>query len=138
MTLDAVLASGRMAAMLLMTDTVKVTRVTGTSFNETTGKNESTTSTVYQGPGKLSLPSETVAREDVQGQIVTSQQPVLKLPVVLPGGASGDPGAVRTDDAAEVLASAYDPALVGRKVKVTGIQPQSHATQRRFPAEVTT
>lgn len=137
MALADVLARGRVAALQLMTDTVKVTRVTGESWDEGTGTSVPTLAVVYQGPGKfmMSEAQGSVARSEVQGQVLTLQQPVLKLPIDAPEGAEGDPGAVGTDDECMVLAS-LDSSLTGRVVRVTGEQVHTNATQRRFPAEI--
>lgn len=139
MSVAGVLARGRARAALTHTDTIKVVRESGTTWDESTGQHVPTLVTVYEGPGRVSLPStSSLSRTETQGLVETAQGPVLKLPIEAPAGASGDPGQVTTGDVAEVLASAEDAALVGRKLRVVGIQPQSHATQRRFPAEVTT
>lgn len=137
MALADVLARGRVAALQLMTDTVKVTRVTGSTWDESTGTTVPTVVVVYQGPGKfmMSEAQGAVARSEVQGQVVTMQQPVLKLPIVAPSGAAGDPGAVVTDDVCTVLVS-LDGSLAGRVVRVTGLQVHTNSTQRRFPAEI--
>lgn len=140
MALSVVLARGRERALMLMTDTVKVTRPGAKTWDESTGTYTYPPVTVYRGPGKLMMSEAqgNVSRSDVQGQILTMQQPVLKLPITAPAGdeVEGDPGAVFTDDECVIEASTMDGAQVGRVVKVTGLQLHSNATQRRFPVEV--
>lgn len=141
MSAVSVLARGRLAALQLMTDTVKVTREgTEKVWDEPSGTWVYPRVTVYRGPGKLMMSEAqgSVARSEVQGQVVTMQQPVLKLPIVAPEGdeVEGDPGDVATDDECLVEASVTDAAQVGRVVRVTGLQVHTSATQRRFPAEV--
>lgn len=119
-----------------MLDTVRVTRG-GKALDRVTGKYSGTPTTVYEGPCRLVIDSQATTETEAQSQLLTEQGPRLDLPFVAPPGASGAPGAVTTDDRALILTSGTDPAQVGTEMRIAGKFPNSQATARRFPVEVT-
>jgi hypothetical protein len=96
-------------------------------LNEETGEYESTTEPVYAGRGRLAFKSTVTSDLDVQSQSVVRQEPTLSLPVATSTG-------VTVGDVFVCTAHDNDPALVGVKVRVSGIHGGS-VTARRFPCE---
>lgn len=87
--------------------------------------------TVYTGRCRMQMSELTgpIVSDD-SGPERTGIAQVLML--FLPVGTSTG---VRTSDTAEVTACRYDPDLVGRKFRITGLHHKSHATQRRLLVE---
>ena len=88
MNLAGLLARGRAAHALILTDTATITRVVPGTLNETTGVYAATTTTVYTGAARIK-PAATSA-VDAAGMSVDATRPTLDLPwvavgVVLPG-----------------------------------------------------
>ena len=124
------LSMGRTLAESLMTDTVRVFRRTESGdFDDVTGEPAYTDTELYEGPGRLVLRSSVVRDVDAGHQLQALQGPRLDLPVE---GTDDIESGARF----EVTASASDSALVGVSGVVSGGFPQTYATARRLPVEV--
>lgn len=64
----------------VLPDTATITRVTGTTFNPATGTNTPTTSTVYSGAARLSMPSMAEREALFGGEQVTMTRFIVTLP----------------------------------------------------------
>lgn len=120
------LSVGRRYAEAGMAWECVITRKTGTVFNETTGLNVPTVVPVWAGPCDLQLPTPRVFARASQDQLLTEQQPILKVPVE--GTAD-----VTVGDDVVITASPTDPASVGLQLKVAGVHPATYSTARRLP-----
>jgi hypothetical protein len=123
------LGMGRSLAETLMTDTVRIFRRVDAGTVDENGEAESTDTELFAGPARLVLRSSVVDKADVQSQLLGVQGPRLDVPIVGTGG-------VRNGDRFEVTASLTDSALVGLEGVVAGMFPQTYATARRLPVEV--
>lgn len=137
MNVSSVLARGRAAAAARMLDTCRITRDGDRGLNRDTGDIEAVAHIVYEGPCRLVLDSQDTTESEAQSQVLTEQGPRLDLPFVAPANAVGAPAAVTTNDRALILTSVTDPAQVGTRARIAGEFPNSQATARRFPVEVT-
>jgi hypothetical protein len=131
MSRASVLARGRAAALIGMTDACTVRRSTG----ETEGPGgviETTWSTVYDGQCRVQVSGRVQpgSPADVGEAALMLTQHEVQLPIAAVGILEGD--------RIEVTASAHDPDLVGRLYAVRAILTKSEATSRRVAAiEVT-
>lgn len=131
MSLDDVLASGRAAALALMTDTCWVRRGGALVTNPTTGAVTPAWTDVYgtqAQPGRCRVQDGT-GSGDVEA--AEHRAELAGLVVSLPITATG----VRPGDQVVMATSAHDPDLVGRVLTVTRVLSKSHATARRLWCE---
>lgn len=136
---DDLLAAGRQTAQALMESTVRIRRKTGQTPNRTTGKVETTWSTVYEGPARVRLTGSDPREIDAVGQRVAIQDPTVSLPIGDDARiVTGTSAAVRLDDVGEVLANPPDPGETGTAFRIAGRVGQTHSTARRMRAEVIT
>ena len=112
-----------------MTSTCEIRRVTGRTLNESTGQYTDTRTVVYSGPCEFRFDSEALNAVDGQGQILSEQRPLVKLPVV--GSA-----AVRVDDVGTLTGHPLDSGMVGLTFRIAGVHTKTRATSRRLPVEV--
>lgn len=132
MSRDSVIMQGRSFTEALMTSTCVITRAGESVLDEETGEYETSPVTIYEGACKIKF-ADTQARDfDAQSQILTEQTAILSLPIEASGSVD-----VTTDDVAELTVNPLDPALVGKRFRVSGLHSQTAATARRFPVEVT-
>ncbi len=123
---------GRALAESAMESTCRIERIgKAGELNESTGKVERPRTTVYEGPCRLKFESSVVGEVDAQSRILTQQTAVLAVPVA---GSE----AVRVGDVATITANPLDAGLVGRELRINSAHAQTHATARRFQAELTT
>lgn len=120
------LSVGRRYAEAGMSWTCTITRDTGVTFDETTGFNVPTVEPVWAGPCDLQLPTPRVFARTSQDQLLTEQQPILKVPV------EGTAGVTVGDDVV-ITSAPTDPDSVGLKLKVAGVHPATYSTARRLP-----
>lgn len=85
---------------------------------------------IYTGVGRYKAANTQAGRSEIPGAIVVDQSATLSLPVGAPGV-----GDVRLNDIWECTANPFDASLIGKKVRVTGVHSQTHATAHRFPVE---
>ncbi|GGA72584.1 hypothetical protein GCM10011490_24200 [Pseudoclavibacter endophyticus] len=123
---------GRIEAESMLTDHCVITRTTDTEeFNETTGRYEHVTVTVYEGPCSLRERGQDVREVFVAGQAQDEGSFLLKLPVE-------SSTAVRGNDVALITLSEYDPDMQGRTFRVKAHRALTHSTLRRLPVEEVT
>lgn len=79
---------------------------------------------IYEGPCRLQVTAADAAETGAGDMALRTQGTTLQLPVE----ATED---VAPGDVAEMLHSANDPAVVGRKYTVTTLHHKTHATSRR-------
>ena len=103
--------------------------MTGRTLNESTGEYTDTTTVVYSGPCEFRFDSEALNAVDGQGQILSEQRPLVKLPVE---GSAG----IQVDDVGTLTAHPLDAGMVGLKFRVAGLHSKTRATSRRLPVEV--
>lgn len=132
MSRTSVLAMGRAAAAVGMTDTCTITRVTGTSTDPATGVVTPTVATIYSGPCRfqelLAFSRDAMPTPD-DPQVMRSR--VLQLPVATSAG-------VRQGDDVMVDTCVNDPDLVGTAMVVRDESGKSEATVRRLGVEEAT
>lgn len=127
MTYTSALRAGRRAAEKLMDDTVTVERQTGTTFDDSTGAETPTWTTVYSGKAKLQqrgLPHVT------QTEAGATEAMVATTMVHLPAGTTG----VDVGDRVTVDTST-NPSLAGRQMVIVGRPAKTHETAVRFQVE---
>lgn len=127
MTVTAALARGRSARLMLMRDTVTITRITGQTFSPTTGRYLDTTATVYTGPAD-------VKPRDVQASDVQAgerEQVLLAFDVALPWSAGA---VIQVADRLTVTAS-DDSTLVDRMLTITAVGHGGRRTAHHLTAE---
>ena len=118
-------------AVSLMLSVGVVRRPTGVVVTDPVTLEETAVfATVYEGVCRLKAAGTIPGRADVPGAVAVTQGAVLSLPVGAPGA-----GDVRLNDVWECTANFYDPRMVGRRVRVTGIHSQTFATAHRYPVE---
>lgn len=125
MRAQAAVLRGRRKAEALMVDSVTISRVTGTSTDEDTGKVVPVLEPVYTGRAKLQSYEGYEAEKNVAGAALTVQRMSVHLPV----------GAYRVNvgDIVEFTASPLDPMLTGRKFRATQEAPfKTFATAYRI------
>lgn len=83
----------------------------------------------YAGSFKLRTASTATSERDAGGQIIVAQGSTLSLPV-------DEASDVRIGDIMIIGAVDSDPDLVGMRLRIAGIHPQTSATARRYPVEV--
>lgn len=121
---------GRTIAEARMESVCVIRRQTGTTTDHGTGVDTPVWSVVYAAlPCSFKFANGQPNEVDAAGQQVSTQHPVLSLPVT---GSE----LVRVDDVAEITANSLDGALVGLRVRVDGMHSMTHATARRLPVVV--
>lgn len=128
---DRMLARARRLQAELMHSTCRITRNSGTTFNETTGEYQPAVTTVYEGKCDFRFDSSTFRMLDAQSQILTEQRPILKLPVTTSA-------AVRVGDVGELITHRHDTGLVGMRFRIASVHTKTHASARRLTVEVIT
>lgn len=120
----------RQAAESRMGDWCRVSRGGGSPvLDETTGEYGASAPTItYDGPCEVEVGATAPRTIDAAGQALVLQQSTLKLPVMTSTQ-------VAESDTVEVITSATDPALVGRRFRITGPFAGTYTTARRFPIE---
>lgn len=104
--------------------------VTGTVLDETTGEYPVEIVTPsYEGVCKIRFNSTVTSDVDAQSQILVEQSAILSLPV-------DTSGEVQVQQICRIVENPHDPALVGKKFRITGDHTQTLATARRFPVEM--
>jgi hypothetical protein len=126
------LLAGRILAAELMVDSITFTRATGTTtFDETTGRETAgAPTTVYAGPCKVQRQRVAPADPEAGERTVTVEQVEVHVPVEATEPRIGDVGTITS--------AVFDPALVGRKFRVTGLFHKSWATARRLRCDEVT
>lgn len=107
-----------------MVDACTVKRASGSSFNESTGRDEASFTTVYAGVCKVQSRDLVSSDSEVGGR----SQVATRLEVHLPVSAAE---AVH-DDLLTITAAVYDSQLVGRVFRVVAPVGKSFATARRL------
>jgi len=120
----------RAAAESAMRATFRITRAGGEAWNPETLQNDSTLTTVYEGPGRLRAINTQDKGGDAADQAFIESQFTLSLPI---DGSEG----VTKGDAVECISEPSDSALVGRRFIITWPAAQSDATARRLPVQET-
>lgn len=120
---------GRRQAEALMDSECTITSVATAGVDPATGEYTTTTTTVYSGKCRLRWPTALANEVDGAGQIIAKQSPTLSIPIE----GTGD---VLPDMIATITASPLDESTVGLKLRVKGVQFQTHATARRLQVEV--
>jgi hypothetical protein len=132
MSASSALLAGRTLALSLMVDAITFTRATGTTtFDETTGRETAgAATTVYTGPCKVQRQRVAPADPEAGERTVTVEQVEVHVPV--------ETTEVRIGDVGTITSAVFDPALVGRKFRVTGLFHKSWATARRLRCDEVT
>lgn len=129
MTAASALLAGRNLALQLMVDEVTFVRATGELvFDEATGRETAgAPTTVYTGPCKVQR--QRVAPQDPEAgeRTVTVEQVELHVPV--------EATEIRVGDVGTITSAVFDPELVDRQFRVTGLFHKSFATARRLRCE---
>jgi hypothetical protein len=112
----------------LFTETLSFYSVDGMTVDPETLNNVEAVSVLHVVAGRVKYPSLTVSDRAAVGQVFATQ--AVHVHVAL--GAAPN---VRTDHFVEVTASTSDPALVGRKFRVTGNPQAGQVTAHRYPVE---
>lgn len=113
-----------------MTDEWAVYRFERT-WNESTGKHDETSVTVYLGPARLGSFEAYEQTPEAGG----AQKAVMRATLHCPVDAAST--LIAVDDTAVCLSSLTDAELVGTEVRIAGAQHKTDSTARRFPvAEV--
>jgi hypothetical protein len=132
MSTQAAVARGRAAAEARMKDAAQIGKWATTTDPETLDDIQTMTAEHYSGGCRLRFPGNTVSDRNAGAQQYSVQDGVLSLPIALSG-------AVRTDDEGVITGVSPDdgdPALVGRRFRISGEPNQSQATAARFPVEL--
>ena len=107
-----------------MTDTITIIRVTGRTFNETTGAYTNTTTTVYSGKCRVKPHLSDTARQVEAGEQAVYLWPfTVTLPMTATGVEVGDVGTV---------GASLDPDLPGQELVVKDVIKGSQITGRRL------
>lgn len=127
MSIGGILARGQRAAEALMLDACTVKYATGTSFNSSTGLDETTYTTRFTSACKVQARELQSNERDAGG----AERTTVRLSVHLPISA----GAVETDDILTITAAPHDSQLVGRVFRILAPGGKSFATARRLEVE---
>lgn len=130
MSLDALVFRGRAAAERMMVDTVTIDRQTGTTRNETTGREDPAYSApLYEGKARIQQQRSVSDEDQGGGRTVTILRRELQLPI--------DATGLQINDRVTVDTS-HDPDLPGRVFRVSSLFGKTHATSRRLAIEEVT
>lgn len=114
-----------------MVDSITFTRATGTTtFDEATGRETVGTTTVYTGPCKVQRQRVAPATPEAGERTVTVEQVEIHVPV--------ETTEVQVGDVGTITSAVFDPALVGRRFRVTGLFHKTYATARRLRCDEVT
>jgi len=129
----AALPELRAHAESLMTDTVRLERVTGSTPDPVTLEMVDTYETVYEGEGRVQRSGQLSPHESVAGEVEFG---VNALMVQLPLSASG----IKKNDRVTVVAvdPVSDPDLLGLVATVRANLTKTHATKRTLVCEEVT
>lgn len=122
------LVMGRRMAETRMSDVCLVTRVTGSSWDESLGEEVDTFTTVYSGACRVRHASPNGKDVDAAGQLLTQSFLELHVPVGAP--------AFAPDDVVVITASATRSDQVGRRFHVVSPFDGSQTTALRYRVEV--
>ena len=122
MSRASVLARGRAAALIGMTDACVITRSAGET-NVGGGVVTEVTQQVYSGRCRIQVRSPSGTGQDVGEAYVIVQRIELQIPIAAPQLAEGD--------RVEMTAAAHDGQLVGKTYAVRDVLAKSEATSRR-------
>ena len=130
MSAEAAVAQGRAAAESLMTDVVRLERVTGQAPDPDTLEMVDTFETVYEGKGRVQRSGQLSPSERVSGEVEFGINALL---VQLPLSAVG----IKKGCRAKVVAVApgSDPDLLGVTATVAANLTKSHPTKRTLVCE---
>jgi hypothetical protein len=118
----------RAEAESLMTDTIRLETLIGTTQDETTLEDVATYSTVYEGPGRWRRP-DTQAAESVSGEVEFGTNWVtVQLPIATSAAAA-------RGQRATCVESPTDPANEGAQATIQAVASKTHATMRRLLCE---
>lgn len=124
--LSGALSMGRRAAENRMTEVFEVFERIETE-DPITLKTTVTENPVLSTPGRLSIGNNATSAKEQGGQIALVTRRELHLPIAVP---NLDPGLY-----ARVTASAHDPNLVGRVVRISSRPAGGQTTARRYDVE---
>jgi hypothetical protein len=131
-TAESVIRAGRAFQEARMPATVLIERVVDRVLNEDTGEYDDQKQTIYAGKCRLDFRASLQTLErDMEGQILADQRPTLLLPIV---GSEN----ITVNDMATMTGNPLDPAVVGMRIRITGLSATTYATARRLPGEVLT
>lgn len=127
MSIGSTLARAQRAAEALMVDACSVKYADGSSFNESTGREEPTYVVRFSSRCKIQSRDLDSVERDAGGHESTAIRVTLHLPV--------SAGLVAVDDVVTVTACVFDPQLVGRSFRVLAPVGKSFASARRVEVE---
>lgn len=127
---------GRRAAEGRMHSTCHVQRAEGEPVKGDDGELHTPLVTIYEGRCRLRSDSTVTSDIDAAGQLLTGQASILSLPVA--GSVDVRVGDVVTFVASPDSDDDLDPALIGKRMQVTGIHLDTDATARRLPVRLVT
>jgi len=115
-----------------MTDTCTIyTAGAGRVWNdETLSYDDDEGVAIYSGPCRVKRGNTQAASEDAAGQPLTTQSLEVHLPVLTSS-------LVGVNDIVQITNAPHDPALLGRRFRITSSPAHSQATARRLPVEET-
>lgn len=131
MSRESTMARGRAFAESGMAERCSVTSEKTGVLNEATGKRETVSVTVYDGPCAFTAANVQATDVEQSGQFLVSQSATLSLPMATSG-------AVTKGHVVTITASVTDPALVGKKARIDAPFATSYSTARRFPITILT
>jgi hypothetical protein len=132
MSAASALAAGRNLAMSLMVDEIRFTEATGSlTFDEETGlETVGSPTVVYEGPCKIQRQRVSPQNPEAGERTVTVEQVEIHLPI--------EASEVQVGDVGTVTSAVFDPALLGRRFRVTGLFHKTWATARRLRCDEVT
>jgi hypothetical protein len=129
MSRQGLLDRARRAKEADMSGRCTVTRFTPAQLNPTTLKLIDTNPNddlQYDGPFRIKSPSSAVLAVDANGQLLTTQQLLLCLPLQRAAG-------IRVDDQVRIVDGGLNPTLAGRTFRIAGTYAESYASEARLP-----
>lgn len=126
---DIDLVMARREAERAMRDEVKVTRTVIGVINESTGNPSTTTTSIYQGKGRLKHPRASAKDIEAGAQLLAISALEVQVPVSTAGFTSGD--------IVEITKSPDRPAQIGRKFKILAPFDGTQTTSLRYRIEAT-
>jgi hypothetical protein len=122
-----VLARGRARTEARMTETIRAGVFQDGTDPATGDATRVLVEQHYTGKADIKAESLTVSASSGAGQVVASQDRVIKIPIDAP--------ILHEGDEVEVTASLSDASLVGRTYRITGSPQGGQTTSHRYPAE---
>lgn len=127
MTRASILARGRIAAELGMTDECVIKRPGGKDTDPDSGDVVTTYTTLYTGQKcRVQSRGQWGERRDVGQDSVVMQTIEVQLPITVTN--------LQVGDVITITAATFDPLLVGRELQLKDLNSESHATCRRVMA----